>query len=664
MNRFEQIRASGDLPSPKGVALAVIRLTRQQDVSIAELARVISGDPAFVGRIIKAANGLVALSRRPVASVQEALMVLGLPAVRTMVLGFSLLSNYRHGACCSFDYNGFWNASLASALAMQVLAERTRAAAADELFSIGLLSRVGELALATLYPADYARVLDASRAAGASALLDLEQEQFAMSHRELTRAMLADWGLPRIFVDAVGYAEEPEATDYPESPRLRVLLQTLLAARGVADIFVADESTRAARMPQLIAAGARIGIDRDCLVSDCERVGRLWVEWGSLLQLEQKSPPGFAALAETEPAVADTSAAQMPHEMRDLLQGTPDPDPLRQPLSSGHTPRVLVVDDEPRTRANLRAVLEQGGYEVFEAGNGRQGMEQALERQPQIMILDWNMPEMNGPELVRALRQTRVGQTIYMILLTHRDDDEHLVEAFEAGADDFIGKPLRPRVLAARLRAGLRVVRLQQELEREHEEIRHFAAQLAVTNRRLQEAALTDALTGFPNRRYAIDRIQQEWAAAIRWGRPLSCMIIDLDNFKQINDTHGHDVGDEVLRSAADALRGALRGQDVVCRTGGDEFLAICPETDLGRALTCAERLRAALDRLSLSAGDVKLQISASIGVAMRDNRMADVDALMKQADLGAYLAKQKGRNCVATVQRTDADRDGNPPVA
>lgn len=660
MNRFEQIRASGDLPSPKGVALSVIRLTRQQDVSIAELARVISGDPAFVGRIIKAANGLVALSRRPVASVQEALMVLGLPAVRTMVLGFSLLSNYRQGACRNFDYNGFWNASLAIALATQVFAERTRAAAADELFSIGLLSRVGELALATLYPGDYEGVLDTARKPGAPTLVDLEQAQFALSHRELTHAMLADWGLPRIFVSVVDDVEEPDEADYADGTRSRALLQTLVAARRVAEICVSDEIARPALMPRLFAEGGRLGFERDCLISDCERVVRLWVEWGSLLQLDQKAPPSFAELAAMESAAIDPPQGQATGEAANSPDARPAPEHVRLPLSSGHTPRVLVVDDEPRTRANLRGVLEQGGYEVYEAGNGRQGMEQALELQPQMMILDWNMPEMSGPDLVRALRQTRIGQTIYMILLTHRGDEEHLVEAFEAGADDFIAKPLRPRVLAARLRAGLRVVRLQQELEREHEEIRHFAAQLAVTNRRLQEAALTDALTGFPNRRYAIDRIQQEWTAAIRWGRPLSCMIIDLDNFKQINDTHGHDVGDDVLRSAADALRGALRGQDVICRTGGDEFLAICPETDLPRALTCAERLRAALDRLALSAGDVKLQISASIGVAMRENRMADVDALMKQADLGAYLAKQKGRNCVATVQRTDPLGDGS----
>ncbi|BAL25566.1 diguanylate cyclase [Azoarcus sp. KH32C] len=658
MNRFEQIRASGDLPSPKGVALAVIRLTRQQDVSIAELARVISGDPAFVGRIIKAANGLLASSRRPVASVQDALMILGLPAVRTMVLGFSLLSNHRHGNCRGFDYNAFWNSSLAIGLAMQVFAERTRCGAPDELFSLGLLSRVGELSLATLYPFDYARVLDAARQANALPLVVLEQEEFALSHVELTGAMLADWGLPTVFVDAAGHAEIREGAEYPEAARLRLLVECMAAARCIAAICLADESARSAMMPRLLAAGARLRFNRENLLFDCDRIIRLWVEWGTLLQLEQKKAPSFSELAQGDPgelpgelgASDPAPAAQAPAE---------DPEPVRH-IDPAH-PRILIVDDEPRTRTSLRGVLEQGSFEVFEAGDGRQGMELALELQPQMMILDWDMPGMSGPELTRALRQTRVGQAIYIVLLTHQGDDERLIEAFDAGADDFVTKPVRPRVLSARLRAGLRVVRLQQELEREREEIRHFAAQLAVTNRRLQEAALTDALTGFPNRRYALDRVQQEWASASRWGRPLSCMIIDIDNFKQINDTYGHDVGDEVLRRAAEALRGALRGQDVICRTGGDEFLAICPETDLARALSCAERLRMALDSLALKAGEDRLPISGSIGVAMRVRGMVDVDALIKEADRGAYLAKQRGRNCIASVQSLEKTQELAP---
>jgi diguanylate cyclase (GGDEF)-like protein len=201
------------------------------------------------------------------------------------------------------------------------------------------------------------------------------------------------------------------------------------------------------------------------------------------------------------------------------------------------------------------------------------------------------------------------------------------------------------------LRAGQRQIHLQREIERDSEEIRRFAAELAVTNRRLQEAALTDALTGFPNRRYAMERFQQEWAAATRSKRPLSCMVIDLDKFKLINDTYGHDVGDTALKQIAAALKSALRAQDVICRVGGDEFLVICPDTTLAAAVAAAERIRKAVDTVPVVADMLRLKGSVSIGVATREETMSDIDALIKRADQGAYFAKQQGRNCVSAVQ-------------
>ena len=267
------------------------------------------------------------------------------------------------------------------------------------------------------------------------------------------------------------------------------------------------------------------------------------------------------------------------------------------------------------------------------------------------MIVDWMMPEMDGIELTRALRQTKIGRSIYVLILTGLEDDEKLVEAFESGVDDFMSKPLKPRILQARLRAGHRVVQLQNEIERDREEIRKFAAELAVTNRRLQEVALTDALTGFPNRRYAMERIAQEWSAGERTKRPLSCMMIDVDSFKTINDTYGHDVGDSVLKQTAAALKTGLRAQDVVCRIGGDEFLVVCPDTDAAAALMCGERVRHAVETIAIQSGVVQLKGSISVGVATRVPSVPDVDALIKIADQGVYLAKKRGRNCVAAVQ-------------
>jgi diguanylate cyclase (GGDEF)-like protein len=167
----------------------------------------------------------------------------------------------------------------------------------------------------------------------------------------------------------------------------------------------------------------------------------------------------------------------------------------------------------------------------------------------------------------------------------------------------------------------------------------------------LQEVALTDALTGFPNRRYAMDRVQQEWLVSTRTRRALSVMVIDVDQFKLYNDSHGHDVGDAVLKRVATMVKGALRAQDVVARTGGDEFLVICPDTNLDAALACAERVRFAVENVRTPLNGIAVKVSLSIGVASRDGQMPDPDALIKCADQGLYVAKDKGRNRVMSVQ-------------
>ncbi len=656
ITKFEHLKASGDLPSPKGVALAIIRLIQQEDSSMGDLARIIKTDPAFVGRLIKAANGLAGYNRRAIASVQEALMVLGLPAVRTLALGFSLLSSYRDGACKSFDYGRYWTGCLVYALAMQAITQRTRAAAAEETFCLGLLARIGELALATLYPQDYGKVLQQTLEYRDVPLVALEQRAFALNHRELGSAMLADWGLPRIFHEPVYFAEVPETSGYAEGSREYHIAHSLNLASYIAEVCLAEEAERPNLMGRLFEIGARLAFDPVVVNELCDGVVREWQAWGSLLELETLEVPPFGELASRGEAIA-ANLAMAPGEGSVRRVAHPGPSALLSggeplALTAGIQPmRVLVVDDDASMRALVRKVLETVGHQVLEAPDGKVGMEMALEFQPQLMIVDWVMPEVTGLELTRALRQTKIGRSIYILIMTSLEDDDRLIEAFENGVDDFMSKPINPRVLAARLRAGQRVIRLQQELDRDREEIRRFAAELAVSNRRLQEVALTDSLTGFPNRRYAIERVQQEWLVSSRTRRPLATMVIDVDQFKTYNDTHGHDVGDAVLRQVAASVKGALRAQDIVARTGGDEFLVICPDTGLDAALACAERVRFAVESTPLVMAGQTLNMSVSIGVATRDTVMAEPDALIKRADQALYLAKNKGRNRIMTAQ-------------
>jgi diguanylate cyclase (GGDEF)-like protein len=189
-------------------------------------------------------------------------------------------------------------------------------------------------------------------------------------------------------------------------------------------------------------------------------------------------------------------------------------------------------------------------------------------------------------------------------------------------------------------------VQLQEELVFDREQLLHYSKELAVANERLQGQALTDALTGLPNRRFAMERLEQEWALTQRGDRTLSCLMVDVDHFKSINDHHGHLAGDEALKFVANTLRQAARTQDVVCRYGGEEFLVICPDTKSAEAFQCAERLRLNLaeKRLKLVDGS-ELHMTVSIGGAEKIVADTSLKNLLKRADINLYAAKGAGRN-------------------
>jgi two-component system cell cycle response regulator len=636
--RFDELKTTGKLPSPSGVALAIIELCRKDGASIDEIAHAVRADPALSGRIIKFANAAANAPRRPIVSVPEAIQLVGINTVRQLVLGFSLLGQYRNGACAAFDYSRYWSRSLAVAIAASALCLRVRSAPPDEAFTCGLLSDVGTLALATIYPDEYAELVAVQPPPSVQEMARVERERFATDHNELGAALLADWHLPRLFVVSVFHHEAPEQARLPEGSREFIICQVLHLAARLGDLCVSPEPARAHLLPDLILGAAKVGLDEAALSKLTEEVTVQWREWGKILEVHTQAVPAFETISQQK------TAAPVMREPDKL----PDPRTV-QSLT------VLIVDDDRATLMLVEHLLKALGHKVHTAQDGRSALAQAMSIRPQIIISDWIMPGLDGVSFCKALRQTEEGQQIYFIILSALEQDDQLVEAFEAGVDDYLTKPFTARVLAARLRAGQRVIKLQEDARRDSENLRRFAAELAVANRRLQQAALTDPLTGLPNRRYAMERLEQEWASTSRTQRPLTCMVVDVDQFKQINDSYGHDSGDVVLRQVATVLRKEARAEDVICRLGGEEFLVICPDTPLGAALHLAERLRLGVARARAANGAINHTATVSIGVCQREAAMTRMDELIKAADNALYDAKRAGRNRVAVPRAPSA---------
>lgn len=299
---------------------------------------------------------------------------------------------------------------------------------------------------------------------------------------------------------------------------------------------------------------------------------------------------------------------------------------------------ILIAEDNPVSRRLLEKTLSKAGCEVVSARNGREALELFDKRFFPIVLTDWMMPEMSGLELCSVLRQKSAQRYVFLILLTAKDSKEDIVEGLEAGADDYLTKPFHQAELMARLKTGMRILELEKSLKKANEEIKILS--------------ITDPLTHCHNRGYLIEKLPQEIKRAERYGRALSVILCDIDHFKKVNDSYGHQTGDEVLKVFSRRLMDSTRnGIDWAARYGGEEFLVVLPETPLRTAEMVAERLRKNIAEGGIASSNGLLHITASFGVTGFEHSAADAgispEIIIKTADDLLYQAKKEGRNRV-----------------
>lgn len=311
--------------------------------------------------------------------------------------------------------------------------------------------------------------------------------------------------------------------------------------------------------------------------------------------------------------------------------------------------RSLIADDDPVSRHLLEAFLVKLGYEVVVACDGAEA-EAVLEQEdaPKLAILDWMMPVMDGVELCREIRKRPERPYVYIVLLTAKDRRQDILQGLEAGADDYLTKPFDAQELKARVRAGRRILDLQDELIRAREALR--------------EQATHDNLTCLWNRAGVLDIMERELNRAQREGTPLGLIMADLDHFKGVNDTYGHLAGDAVLLEAARRMLSSVRPYDSIGRYGGEEFLVVLPGCDALDAVNHAERLRACISAEPIQTPQESIPVTLSLGVAAAEETIeADLDSLLRTVDAALYRAKNRGRNRVELVTIVEAlcGRDG-----
>jgi diguanylate cyclase (GGDEF)-like protein len=311
--------------------------------------------------------------------------------------------------------------------------------------------------------------------------------------------------------------------------------------------------------------------------------------------------------------------------------------------------KILIADDEP-SNVRMLGELLKNDYEIFVTSDGHEAVHLAEQILPDLILLDIMMPGLDGYGVCRELKSRKATEAIPVIFVTARKKTDDIVRGFEVGARDYIQKPFYPQELHARVRTHIDLKNAQERLSENAARFEEMNRKLATALEQMEIMARVDPLTGLANRRFLLERLDQEAARAMRTERPLSLAMADIDNFKSLNDTHGHECGDIVLQHVAQNIKDCIRKEDMVARWGGEEFLLFFIETPVEEARLTAERIREKIAGLTVAYHEKLISITITVGVAHYDTAL-DGDANIRKADDAMYRGKRLTKNCVIACE-------------
>lgn len=613
-------QATDRLPSPNGVALAIMELWDKDNTSVPQMAKLVETDPALSGRLLRLANA-AAHGVRPVVSIREAIVRVGMRTVGQVAIAFSLVDQNRDGQCEAFDYPAFWSESLLLATIARQLSASSNTAPPDDIFACALLARIGRLALATVYPIEYSEVIEQAPVS----LLQAEQTRFGFDHNDLSYELMRDYGVPEALalpairherVEALG--EEDEGRDY----RIAVLVH--IAWQLVEQVFAEEASARGATAPERVCqlAESALGIDAEALTRRLGEGIEQWQEWSQLLSLPDHSgariDPGEAKPEDPE-AAAD------------------------EPAPGDEAPKKAILLPPPDDE-RFHSLLQRADVAVHLGTTYESVLRTAVQDPPDLLVIaEAAIPE-DIENLCQVVRSTEWGKPIFIAVVADAGRTQTNAVLFNAGADAVIHPAISDADFQARLTPAHRLADLKALWQADRHDLRHTANELAISRRKFETLSLTDQLTELPNRRAGMEALERAWGQATRGGTSVGLLMLDIDHFKQVNDRYGHSAGDQVLVEAAKAWSAVTRTGDLLCRSGGEEFLVITTGTDVDGMVRLAARLQAATQAISIPWNGQTIRITASFGLALSDDS-SDLEALLNTADKTLYIAKSKGRN-------------------